>query len=216
VNFRPTQHLQGSGGGHRIPRSTQLTLDPRREWSYVRHDPGLAYVNRATMSSLQVPPHECHQLRRHSAVKVYMDIIRLLVVGWHLRTGVPPTHETGEDKWINRTLPYGINAHICEHRFGQTWSSSPSPSQSSSPPFTSRSPRRGPWFLLVSRIAFKVQGPWQDAIRACLPPFALCRVLVLPDLPPALQNSMGMCLWQRRFRRTRGRLHSGYLWPRGS
>ena len=71
-----------------------------------------------------------------------------------------------------------------EHRLEQTCSSSPSSSLSSSPPFTSRSPGRRVLFLLVPQIAPKLQGARRDAIRACLPPFLLCRVLVLRDPPP--------------------------------
>lgn len=89
---------------------------------------------------------------------------------------------------INRTLPNGVNAPHLEHRFGRTCSNSPSPSQSSYPPFTSRSPRRKAIFLIAPYLAPKSQRTRRDATRACLPPFALCPVLPYLTLPPTLQK----------------------------
>lgn len=102
-------------------------------------------------------------------------------------------HTLPRPETINRTLFDGVNAPHLEHRFRQTCSSSPSPSQSSSPPSTSLSPGRNAIFLFVPYLAPKLQGTRRDAIRACLPLFPLCRVLILPDPPRCRYDPTCVC-----------------------
>jgi hypothetical protein len=108
---------------------------------------------------------------------------------------------------INRTLSNGVNAPHLEHRFKQTCSGSPSPSQSSYPPFTSRSPRRNTIFLPVPYLVPKPQA----GCNPCVPfliRIQLCRVLILPDPPrcgndptcvcanDAFTGAAYSCVWQ--------------------
>ncbi len=107
---------------------------------------------------------------------------------------------------INRALPNGVDAPHLEHR--QTCSSSPSSSQSFSPPSTPRSPRRNT-SLLVPYLASILQATrWDAMISACLPPFTTCRVLILPDpsrcsddltcicSDGAFIGAVSSCVWQ--------------------
>jgi hypothetical protein len=166
--MRSLPQLSSRGTYMNCPHSAQLT----REWCHV-----LIHGTRT----------KCHRCADSAPLAC-----RLMTYIYSLCDGGFPQliHTLTRLERINRTLPYGVNAPHLEHRFGQTCSSFPSPSQSSSPPFTYHSPRRI-IFLPVPYLAPKPQRTRRDVIRACSSS-SICIMRLMPrhylTRPPTLQK----------------------------